>query len=133
MGAWGMKTFENDTASDWIWDLEESNDTSVLESALKPEEYEGYLEGPDGENALAACEIINGILNNPREGLPDNAIAWITSHSNLDMTPLIPGALKMLKRVLADNSELNELWAENETDYPAWKSGVEELIKLLSN
>ena len=33
MGTWGYKTFENDAASDWLYDLEEAKDASFL---LKP-------------------------------------------------------------------------------------------------
>jgi len=29
-GAWGVLPFENDNASDWVWSLEEAEDTSAL-------------------------------------------------------------------------------------------------------
>ena len=34
MGAWGIGSFENDEALDWLSDLVASGDASVIESAL---------------------------------------------------------------------------------------------------
>jgi len=56
MGAWGVKTFENDDSSDWLYDLEESNDLSVIEAALN-EGGSDYIEAPEGCNILAAAEV----------------------------------------------------------------------------
>ncbi|MFD2521469.1 hypothetical protein [Emticicia soli] len=33
--------------------------------------------------------------------------------------------------LIGENSELNELWSENEEDYEEWRGGVEVLIKIL--
>lgn len=30
MGAWGHGPFDNDDAGDWVWELEESEDFSVV-------------------------------------------------------------------------------------------------------
>lgn len=132
MGTWGIKTFDNDGTSDWLWDLEESDDTSILRQALEPEETE-YLEAPDGEIIIAAAEIINAIRNGQREGLPENALRWIEDHKGLDVSSLVKKAISMLDRVLAENSELNELWEENEEDYPQWQADVTDLQKKLSS
>jgi uncharacterized protein DUF4259 len=34
MGAWGTGIFDNDTACDWAYGLKETNDLSLIESAL---------------------------------------------------------------------------------------------------
>lgn len=132
MGTWGIRTFDNDGTSDWLYDLEEAVGTSLLEQALNAEGSE-YLEAPDGEIILAAAEIILGIKDKPRSNLPDNAIEWINSHKNLDVSKLVTKAIFLIDRVLGENSELNELWAENEENYPDWKSDVMELRKLLAS
>lgn len=132
MGTWGIKTFENDGTSDWLWELEESNDLSVLKQALEPEETE-YLEAPDGEIILGAAEVINAMRNGPREGLPINALKWIEDHMPLDVSSLIKQAISMIDRVLAENSELKELWEENEEDYLQWLSDVTDLRAKLSS
>ena len=38
---------------------------------------------------------------------------------------------RLIDRVLASQSELNELWEENDEEYPEWKAGVLELRKRL--
>jgi hypothetical protein len=130
MGTWGIKTFENDGTSDWLWELEETNDLSALAQALAPEETE-YLEAPDGEIIIAAAEIIQGIKNGPREGLPENALKWISDHKHLDVSSLIKPANELLDRVLNGKSELRELWEENAEDFGQWVADVTELRNML--
>ncbi len=132
MGTWGVKTFENDGASDWLWDLEESDANSALVAALNPEDT-NYLEATDGEIILAAAEIIQAIKNRPRAGLPENALNWINAHNTLDVSSLVTKAIAMVDRVLSDNSELRELWEENEDDYPKWHAHITELRSKLNS
>lgn len=130
MGTWGIKTFDNDGNSDWIYDLEEFDDLSLIEEALSPGDTE-YLEAPDGEVILAAAEIINGIRAKPREGLPGEAVDWINNHKTLDVSGLIEKAITMIDLVLSEKSELRELWEENEEDFPQWKADVLDLKEKL--
>ena len=46
MGAWGELAFDNDTANDWAYGLDEVNDVSLVESALSDLEQVGteYLD-----------------------------------------------------------------------------------------
>ncbi|MEQ8171070.1 MAG: DUF4259 domain-containing protein [Candidatus Eremiobacterota bacterium] len=132
MGTWGVKTFENDGASDWLWELEESDDNSVLVAALNPEDM-NYLEAPDGEIILAAAEIIQAIKNKSGDGLPENALNWINAHNTLDVSSLVTKAITMVDRVLSDNSELRELWEENKDDYPNWHAHITELRSKLNS
>ncbi len=132
MGTWGIKTFDNDGNSDWLWDLEETDDTSLLEKSLNPEQVD-YLEAPDGEVILAAAEIINAIKNGPREGLPEEVLEWITAHKKLDVSKLIPKARAMVERALGEKSELKELWQENKEEFPLWLADVNDLKSRLSS
>lgn len=130
MGTWGYQTFEDDTACDWLSELEKSKGTEVLERSLSPEgDEESYLESEDGIGILAAAEIVYGLLNGPREGLPEEAIQWIGDHQHLDVSCLKPVCERQLGRVLFEHSELRELWEENEEEYPAWKSHVQTLLE----
>jgi len=132
MGTWGVKTFENDGASDWLWELEESDDNSALVAALNPEDM-NYIEATDGEIILAAAEIIQAIKNKPGAGLPENALNWINTHDTLDVSSLAKKAITMIDRVLSDNSELRELWEENEDEYPKWYAHITELRSKLNS
>ena len=79
MGAWGCRTFENDDASDWLYELYESDDFSIVEAALKSVTSGGYLEAPDCCNALAAAEVVAALNNKPASSLPKELISWLSS------------------------------------------------------
>ena len=53
-------------------------------------------------------------------------------HPEIDFRELRSNAVLALNKVLDDKSELNELWAENEEDYPSWRQGIEKLIQRLN-
>lgn len=52
---------------------------------------------------------------------------WREGLSSLDFSQLKPLAAQACLRVCADQSELCELWAENEELFPEWKAGVTSL------
>ena len=132
MGAWGIKTFENDDAGDWLYDLEESNDLSVLKSAFEASREE-YIEAPEGCSALAAAEVLLGLIGKPRENLPENARKWIESHKHLDGSVLTTEGASAVAAVVSDKSELKELWEEAGEDFSNWKIDVDQIRKLLAD
>ena len=133
MGTWGIKTFEDDGALDWAMDLVQMKDDTLLKKSLNPKEVDGYLEAPDGVYILCASEVIAGIAGKPRSSLPDNVGLWIAEHKKLNIAPLITVAIVRLQRVLAKQSELDELWVENKEDYSTWKENVIELSQILKS
>lgn len=130
MGAWGLGTFDNDDASDWFANLEESNDLSLVESAFEFEE--DYIEAPEACNALAAAEIVLALLGKPRENLPEEAGNWVNKNSSLNAAPLKSKAINYLAKILSENSELKELWAESD-EYQAWENDVNSIKVQLEN
>lgn len=130
MGAWGIKTFENDDAGDWVWELEESDDLSVIEAALDAAGGE-YLESPQGSCILAAAEIILALKGRPRPDLPEEAAGWVAKHKTLDAGQLVSRALQAVDRVLGDQSELKELWQETD-DFAAWSEDVHQIRAALA-
>jgi hypothetical protein len=60
VGAWGARAFENDDAMDWVYVLEEAQDTTLVAEALEKvaESVDDYLEAPECNEALAAAEVI---------------------------------------------------------------------------
>ena len=133
MGAWGIGTFENDDAVEWLDELQASADSSVLQTALeRPENDEEYIESPEGIHILCAGEILAALQDQPTTDLPDEARDWVQEHKSLDVSALIPIATRKIDHVLDDGSELRELWQENEADYPAWRENVLALKARLS-
>ena len=126
MGAWGRGPFENDFAADWVYELEAADDFGAVRTALSSVlESTGYLDALYGSIALAAAEVVAAARQQPTSPLPDTVGAWVAEHgsklSNADVTL----ALASIDRVLAEDSELRELW--HESDEHAWLTTVEDL------
>jgi len=114
MGAWNFGPFDNDDAHDWLYELEQSADTSVIADTLHRVNAIGeeYLEAPDCSNAIAAAEVIAALRSHPVTGFPDNARQWVDAHRMLNVAGLVPVAVAALQRIRT-NSELKELWDES--------------------
>jgi hypothetical protein len=130
MGTWGIGTFDDDTASDWLDEFVDAPNAETLRRTLAVPD-DGYLEFTEAIGFLAAAEIVAGVLTGPREGLPDEALAGIASLTPGDVSGLKSLAAQKARRVLAERCELQELWSENATDYPAWRSHVLDLCTRL--
>lgn len=133
MGAWGIGTFENDDAVEWLDELQASADSSVLQTTLEEtEDGDEYLEAPEGIHILCAGEIIAALQGQSASDLPDEARDWVQKHKSLDVSSFIPIAIRKIDQVLDGDSELRQLWQENKADYPAWSESVLSLKTRLS-
>ena len=114
MGAWGAGPFENDDAADWVWDLEESSDDSVIASALGAVadlSADEYLEAPEATMGLAAAEVVAAAFGAPAPILPEGVSNWIAG-SHVVMSPNLLGEARTTVERVSTNSELKELWDE---------------------
>jgi len=134
MGAWGEKAFENDSALDWLNDLEAEGVDAlrhILESVAETDEQD-YLDVDDGAAAIAAAEIVAAARGRGRDRLTKPAIAWLDANAGeLGEDDLIVAA-GAVERVVAGNSELRELWEEGGSDSP-WHADVRTLLKRLGS
>lgn len=130
MGAWGPESFANDDALDWIAELEQAEDTGLLEDTLSAAIDEAdYLEVDAAGRAVAAAEVVAALAGLPGNHLPEEVTAWVRAHRRDVHNDLIALALRSLDRVRRD-SELAELWAEGGT--PEWDTVIVELRSRLS-
>jgi hypothetical protein len=133
MGAWDYGFFDNDTALDWVDELEDSdNPKAFFKKAFSNALKSGYLDQDDAHAVTVSAAYIDHILNGTHYG-EDNEILvdFVAAHPRLKVDDLRADAVKALQKVIGSESELNELWSENKEDYPHWKSTIEELIKRL--
>lgn len=121
MGAWGIGTFDNDGACDWVYDLEETTDLSLLESTLAPDNPD-----PEGDLILAAAEVVYALHKTPRNTLPEDVQGWIEKHRDLDVTHLLPKAVAAIDQVLNEDCDLYDCWKEAD-DFAVWEKDVKEL------
>jgi len=126
MGAWGVGTFENDEASDWVYQLEEAGDLTLLKDTLvAAAEPSGYLESPACSEALAAAEVVAALAGRPAPDLPEEVRAWVGEHRATVAPGLRALAVRAIDQIGAD-SELKELWAESE-ESETWADRLQEL------
>jgi hypothetical protein len=129
MGAWGVGTFDNDTACDWAYGLEEADDFTLVRGTLDRVLTVGgdYLDSDTACEGLAACEVIARLkgkwgVRNPYTETVDK---WVEGHASLPYEGLVPLASAVIDRVLMKPSELLELWEEG--DATDWKRAVQDL------
>jgi hypothetical protein len=129
MGAWGTAAFDNDDASDWVYDLEKRG-MEAIEAAIADVEGATDLEMPTDANAIAAGEVVAAGLGRPVDGLRDDIVA-LANAIRPDVTPeLASRARRAVQRVLA-RSELAELWDET-AQSGEWRRSVDDLVVRLT-
>src|SRR5262245_58611497 len=128
MGTWGVGTFENDDAGDWVYSLEECDDLSVIEASLDLAlEDSELIEAPTCCEALAAAEVVAALAGRPVSGLPEEVTKWVPGKPK-PSAPVVSKAKRAVELVLSDKSELFELFKEaDEGDFAAWKKVVADL------
>lgn len=145
MGAWGTGIFENDDALDWLCEWQDADDgvgdedepgkfAYVIGALAVAVDTKGYMEVDTGGCALAAAESVaaaNGKIG-PEMKKPEGALAELLAWSkgrqadDLRTTQARRLAMDAVDRVLAENSELAELWSESE-DSESWRGRVADL------
>ena len=153
MGAWGPGNFENDTAVDWISDVEDGGAAVVQEALLRVADAGDYIESTEGCEALAAAELVAAALGRPpvapenpevaervpelvefAEGATDEAIDLAARMPELaDFADLARRAVAAV--VDPKRSELYQLWLEDgqPEDDDEWIAVVNNLrVRLYS-
>ncbi|MGD8627285.1 MAG: DUF4259 domain-containing protein [Anaerolineae bacterium] len=133
MGAWGAGSFENDTALDWVWALEESSDLRLVEEAIWDVLHCGDdLDADVGSVGLAAAEVTAALRGKPVAGLPEEVAEWVGNYRNDPGDTLVADCLAAVDRIRNDDaSELKELWEEDDELAPAWHSVLDDLATRL--
>ena len=129
MGAWGTGAFDNDDASDWVYELEKDG-VAAIDSALRDAIEAPDLSGPTDVNAIAAAEVVAAALGRPVPDLRAD-IAERAHALAKDVTPdHAAHARSAVERVLA-GSEVAELWGETGDD-AEWRGLAQDLIQRLT-
>ena len=136
MGAWSHEPFGNDDALDWVYQLENVKDESVLARVFNRaiENQDDYLEADDGFVIVAAAEVVAKLLGKgtQQDSYTEQVDEWVKSVDFQPSADLLAKAQTALDLVLGEESELKELWSEaEEEDRDAWYSNIEALKKIL--
>ncbi|MFX1250096.1 MAG: DUF4259 domain-containing protein [Promethearchaeota archaeon] len=130
MGAWDVGTFDNDDASDWLYELEESKGFDLLNKVLSAvtDESKALAEN-ECSVALAAAEVVAALKGRPSLNLPEEISMWVKHNSAEISEDLLYKALEALI-LIKEESELKDFWAESD-ELEAWLTVLEDLQNRL--
>jgi hypothetical protein len=135
MGTWSHESFGNDTANDWAYELEDATDFSVIEAALQVALDEGdeYLDADLAMEAIAVVEVIAKRLGKGTQSdvYTEKVDQWLETISEQPSDDLLSLAKRVLERIVADDSELKELWLESD-EYELWLGNIQQLKDALN-
>jgi len=130
MGAWGVGNFDNDTALDWIHELEKYDDLTFIEETLDSID-EDYIETDDGEKALIVIEAIASLKGNfSKSSYSEDLNKWVETHPLKVSNSLLERAKFLLDIIISDNSELKELWEET-NQFDEWSKEIHLLAQRI--
>lgn len=129
MGAWGEKTFDDDTALDLLdeW-MNADEPMDQIELAIREALASDYLEYTEGHAISIAAALLDYKLagHSTEEADMEELDTWLETLSRARLEALRPQVLVGLSKLLGEESELAELWAENEELYPKWRKILED-------
>jgi len=130
MGAWSHESFGNDDACDFAADLAAADDLSLIESTFDTvlEAGDDYLEAPEASQAIAAAEAVARLQGNwgVRNAYSEEVDGWVERTRIVPPAGIVQKAQLALDRVMAEPSELLELWQEGDGG-EEWTAAVREL------
>jgi len=137
MGAWDSGIFDDDTAYDFFDEIE-ANPKEFFKSSFEEAIKSDYVEYDVCHMVTVSAACIDNLLNGTyyrndneeEEGL-SNVNNFKELKKDLEVDDLKLKAVQALNKVIGDNSELNELWEENDEYYPKWKNNLKALIGRL--
>ncbi|WP_406110576.1 DUF4259 domain-containing protein [Kitasatospora purpeofusca] len=133
MGTWDIGHFDNDTAADFCAGLDEAaagEREGVVRRALTlaaDTGAEDYLDFDEAVEAVAAAALV---ASQCPDGAPVTSAYGPDEPLPVLAADLRPLAVAALDRVVAEESELAELWDEG-GEGPAWRRAVRELRDVL--
>jgi hypothetical protein len=110
--------------------LEGCTDLSLVEATIDRVVKSGseYLEAPEACEAIAAIETVARLQGNwgKRSSYSEPVDNWVEAHQLKPSSTLAIKAHQALDRIVAEQSELCELWKDSE-HFEEWRSSVQEL------
>jgi hypothetical protein len=133
MGTWGHRNFENDSALDFVDQVEQRGIGRIEEAIKAVANYpqDDHLKEDVCTAALVAIEFIAAAKGNQSEDFPENAEDWL---QNINPEPLLGTDGQLLSKVIdrvRRNSGLRNSWNEKK-DPAQWLAVLSDLEKRVS-
>ena len=132
MNPWGIETFENEIACDWLEDLQDSEPVAFVKESLHLHIHQ-RIPYVSCIGVVCAAELVHSSNSKRSRPVPLELYQWIEKHPKMDFTGFIIPAIVSMRRVLQPQSELRIRWEDNETLGPTWLRNQNRLIGLLES
>src|SRR5215472_449696 len=130
MGSWNCDPFGNDTACDWKYDLERTDDLSFISETIQQIHAAGrnFIKARDAVKAIAAADALARLLGRfyVRSSYTRSLDDWVASHRITPPKELLDSAVRAIDLILTEPSELLELCSESE-EFGDWKKHLTDL------
>lgn len=137
MGAWDCNCFDNDTALDFLEELQDNgNPCEFIKFVIENTNHgDDFLDSDDAQELIAGCGMLDCALNGtPFSGEIKPAFfdALVEKvKKNKDILNIAHLGAEVLPLVLnEDNSELCQLWKDTDS-FSVWQQGIFKLIENL--
>jgi hypothetical protein len=130
---WSTASFENESAQDWFYVVEEAVEpgiaiASALDRALGEAD---HLDLETSCEAIAAAELSACCAGRAPAGLPDHVLIWTQTHPHRPHDTEIEQTVDAVLRVRGE-SELRDRWSAAGTDHEAaWLGELDDLVGRL--
>jgi hypothetical protein len=135
LGTWSPLPFGNDDAADWAYALEDTDALEPIDEAIAVVLARGAdsLESFEAAEAIAAIELLTCVVGRPgdTETYTEAADAWLKRVTLRPGPELLQQSLRVIDRVLAEASELHEVWRKSD-EYDDWLAAMADLRARVS-
>lgn len=130
MGAWGVGIFDDDTSCDFIDEAMDTGALALIEEAMEVD-MDQYIDFMDAHKIIVSAALIDTVVNATDHQYPvENFDEWLKEQPQQEIAAFKDDIAIRLNSVLAD-SELSELWQDEEEKFPQWKAIIARLIQSL--
>ena len=133
VGTWGVGSFENDAAADWLAILPDAlpRTLSLTFRTVIAIEPDLYLEERDASEGVAAAEVVAAMRGHPGPAAMGRSevVEWAQEHTDWVHPDLVREAIAAVERVRS-SSELRDLWSNTE-HFSRWLAQLEDLLTRL--
>ncbi|MFD0675186.1 DUF4259 domain-containing protein [Cohnella sp. GCM10027633] len=132
MGAWGVTSFENDSALDWLSVFEEERDLSqvvitVYEFVNEYKEDE-FVDSGISSELIAAAEVVAALFGSPCSDLPPEMVKWIKKKQSYDRSLI--SIFNKIVIIIFTKEEVNKVWKEKSKEQK-WNFSLNLLSEIV--
>ncbi|MFB4320859.1 DUF4259 domain-containing protein [Priestia sp. BR_2] len=132
MGAWGVKSFENDSALDWLLEFQDEKDLTkvvikIFDFMNECKEDE-FVDSEISSEVIAAAEIVAALFGSPCMDLPPNIAKWVKKKQSYDRS--LVSTFDKIVNIIYTKEEVNREWREQSKEQK-WSYSLNLLSEIV--